>query len=160
MNTDQMVKQAYLLGRFDTICEGGLRFISPQAKMAAQDHFVKTGELKVAYVDPNQAMQLMGGGQMPMDPSMGGQMGGSQMPPQATVMPGGNPAPMPQQQMGGMPPPSPDGQPSQGEVLMLGSQISNSDIKSFEKIVNILKGLKMQYDEQAAAMGGGTQPQQ
>jgi hypothetical protein len=39
--------------------------------------------------------------------------------------------------------------------LLLGGQITNSDIKAFEKVLNILKGLKMQYDEQAGMGAGG-----
>lgn len=176
---DALIKKAYLLGRFDTLCEAGLRFKSAQDRQAASAHFVKTGELKLAHLHVKTAQQLMspdmmGQGMPPMNmqqlsmPQMGGmgggmdmsQMGGMPMgggmdmgmqPP--TTQQGNSPAPMP-----------PDGsiqpqpQPSQGEVLLLGGQVSNSDIKGFEKILNILKGLKMQYDEQQGmAANAGSQ---
>jgi hypothetical protein len=137
---DQLVKRAYLLGKFDTLCESGVKFPSEEMKKKAQEAFVETGGLKLAYMDPMQAQQLMGmqgaPGGAPMDMGMGA-------PP--VTQEGGSPAPMPPSD------PAAGGQanPSGGEVLLIGGQITNSDIKAFEKILNILKGLKMQYDEQA-----------
>lgn len=164
---DQLLKEAYRLGRFDSYCDSGLAFKTEKAKTAAMHHFLKTGELKTDGLTEKVAQQLMGGmppgsmGMMPPGGGMmmppGGDMGGmGMMPP--TTQPGSSPAPMPPDQgamMGGQP------NPSQGEVLLIGGQVTNSDIKGLEKILNILKGLKMQYDEQQGMMsnaGAGAQP--